>query len=122
MPLDDSAKLFKIGGNSIDNLRLKLPETKLTPPGFSLIRANTAEEAGQLMKNAFPNATKLHAVIDAGNIAETTAAQIRDAGFEVIHNPTKNLGDVHARLTHPEGVKGFSDPNLDKFSQKFSCS
>jgi RHS repeat-associated protein len=122
MPLDDSAKLFRIGGNSIDNLRLKPPEMKLTPPGISLIRANTAEEAGQLMKKAFPNASKLHAVIDAGNIAETTAAQIRNAGFDVIHNPTNNLGDVHARLIHPQGVNGFSDPNLDKLSQKFTCS
>jgi hypothetical protein len=73
----------------VSNLALKPAETKLNPPGISMIRANSAEEAGDIMKKVFPKASNLHASIDAGNIAEFTAKEIREAGFDVIHNPTE---------------------------------
>ena len=122
MPLPDGAKIFRIGGKGIDNLALKAAEAKLDPPGISMIRANSAEEAGKIMKDAFPKATRLHDIINSGNIAEIDAKGIRDAGFDVIHNPTSNLGDAHARLIHPDGVNGFNENNLKKLSQNFKCS
>lgn len=92
-----------------------------TPPGISLIRANSAEEAGDIMKKAFPKASNLHTTINAGNISETTAKQIRESGFDAIHNPTRQIGDPHARLIHPNGVDGFNEENLKKLQKAFSC-
>lgn len=121
MPLTDNTKLFRIGGGNIDNLRLKSAELKLDPVGISLIRANSMDEAAKIMKEAYPNAINLHKLIDEGKISEINAKSIREAGFDVIHNPTKGIGDAHARLIHPDGVSGFNDNNLKKLSKKFKC-
>lgn len=120
-PLPSGTNLYRIGGGDVSNLGLKPAEAKLNPPGISLIRANSAEEAGNIMKEAYPKATNLHADIDAGKIAAITSDEIREAGFEVIHSPTKGIGDPHARLTHPEGAAGFNAENLEKLSGKFKC-
>jgi hypothetical protein len=98
-----------------------MPEMELDIPGISVIRANSADEAGKIMKQRFPNASSLHAEIDAGNIAEIDAKKIREAGFDVIHDPTKRIGDAHARLIHPDGIDGFNDVNLNKLSRNFKC-
>ncbi|NVK65942.1 MAG: RHS domain-containing protein, partial [Flavobacteriales bacterium] len=124
--LPGDTKLYRVGGGDVGNLGFNDREIKainrgqLDPPGISLIRANSAEEAGNIMKAAFPKATGLHQSIDSGNIAETTAKKIREAGFDVIHDPTKRLGDAHARLIHPNGVDGFSDANKSNLSSKFN--
>jgi hypothetical protein len=57
------------------------------------------------------------------SVKGTTAAEIREAGFDVIHNPSKKgaLGNFHARLIHPEGVGGFIKSNLKKLADKFKC-
>ncbi|MFD2909197.1 hypothetical protein ACFSX9_10690 [Flavobacterium ardleyense] len=77
-------------------------EAGLNPAGISVIRANNANEAGNSMKEAFPKATNLHKSIDAGNIMESTVDNIRKSGFDVLENPTNNLGDAHARLIHSD--------------------
>ena len=119
--LSDATKLFRIGGSDVGNLGLKPGEMGLDPPGISVIRAKTAEEAGQIMKDALPNVTRLHDVINSGNIAEIDAKSIREAGFDVIHNPTGTIGDAHARLIHPDGIDGFNKSNLSILSDKFKC-
>lgn len=73
------------------------------------------------MKEAFTKATRLHDIINAGNITEIDAKSIREVGFDVIHNPSKGIGDSHARLIHPDGADGFSETNLKKVSDKFKC-
>lgn len=103
--LSDATKLFRMGGSDISNLTLKPAETILNPPGISVIRAKSAEEAGNIMKQKFPKATNLHTSIDTGNIAEIDAKSIREAGFDVIHDPTKRVGVTHARLIHPDSEK-----------------
>nr|WP_237397876.1 RHS repeat-associated core domain-containing protein [Gilliamella sp. Lep-s35] len=123
-PLLDNTKLFRIGGSGVDNLKLKSGEIKLDPPGISVIRANSAEEAAKIMRDAFPDAkkfSKLHEILNSGKIGEIDAKSIRDAGFDVIHNPTKGIGDAHARLIHPDGADGFSNNNLKKLSDNFKC-
>jgi len=120
-PLPSGTNLYRIGGGDVSNLGLKPTEAGLNPPGISVIRANSAEEAGNIMKEAFPKATNLHADIDAGKIAAITSDEIKEVGFDVIHNPTNRIGDTHARLIHPEGAAGFNPENLEKLSGKFKC-
>ncbi len=68
------------------------------------------------MREAFPAAEALH---DAAQvIASTMVAKIRQAGFDVVPNPTKRLPH-HYRLIHPEGVAGFDDANLRRLSAAF---
>lgn len=51
---DASVKLQRIGGGKADNLKLKPVEEKLDPPGISVLAAETAQQAAQQMKKAFP--------------------------------------------------------------------
>lgn len=119
--LSDATRLFRIGGSDITNLGSKSAEMGLNPPGISVIRAQTAEEAGQIMKDALPNATRLHDVINAGNIAEIDAKSIREAGFDIIHMPTGTIWDAHIILIHSDGIDGFNKSNLSLLSAKFKC-
>lgn len=82
---------------------------------FQIVQASSAKEA-------FTKATRLHDIINAENIAEIDAKSIREEGFDVIHNPSKGIGDSHARLIHPDSTDGFSDGNLKNLSSKFKCS
>jgi hypothetical protein len=108
--------MHRIGGRSVENLRLKPREATLNPPGISLLHAPSPEEAARQMREAFPAATALH---DAAHvIASTTVDMIRQAGFDVVPNPTKKLPQ-HYRLIHPEGVAGFTDINLHRLSAVF---
>ena len=65
---------------------------------------------------AFPAATALHHAAQV--IASTAVDKIRQAGFDVLPNPTKTLPQ-HYRLIHPEGVAGFTDANLLRLSAVF---
>jgi hypothetical protein len=49
----------------------------------------------------------------------TTAAAVRQAGFDIVPNPTGPFAN-HVRLIHPNGVAGFTDANLAILSQAFS--
>jgi hypothetical protein len=108
--------VHRIGGSGVDNLRLKLPERKLNPPGISVFVCETAEEAAYQVREAFPHATRL---LEASRtVASATVEAIRQIGFDVISNPTRRFAN-HARLVHSEGVAGFADENLKRLTAAF---
>jgi hypothetical protein len=108
--------LHRIGGGSVENLRLKPTEEKLDPPGISVLRFPTPGEAAAAIRTAFPKATGLHAA--ARTVGTTTDGAIRAAGFEVIPDPSARL-PTHHRLIHPAGVAGFTDANLAHLAAAF---
>jgi hypothetical protein len=109
--------MHRIGGSSVENLRLKPRETMLNPPGISLLQAPSPGDAVRQIREAFPAADGLHGVAQV--IGSTTADEIRRAGFDVIPNPTRKLPN-HYRLIHPDGVAGFNDENLARLSAVFT--
>lgn len=59
---------------------------KLAPPGVSVIRANSVDEATKIWNEAFPNRPAI-------SMGEAKVADLRKIGFDVIHEPSKgNLG------------------------------
>jgi hypothetical protein len=113
----DVGDMHRIGGSSVESLRLKPREATLNPPGISLLHAPSPGEAARQMREAFPAADGLHEATQL--IGSTTVDNICGAGFDVIPNPTKKLPN-HYRLIHPEGVVGFSDANLARLSAVFT--
>uniref|UniRef100_UPI002FE00F48 RHS repeat-associated core domain-containing protein n=1 Tax=Noviherbaspirillum sp. TaxID=1926288 RepID=UPI002FE00F48 len=113
-PLPNGTQVNRIGGNSIENLRLKEAETKLNPPGISVLHSTCPANASKQMREAFPKATGLQQA--AGTVSSGSADKIREAGFDVIEDPTKKFPN-HARIVHPAGAGGFTDENLAKLSQ-----
>jgi hypothetical protein len=109
--------MHRIGGSSVENLRLKPREAMLYPPGISLLQAPSPEEAARQMREAFPAADGLHEAAQV--IGSTTVDNIRGAGFDIMPNPTKKLPN-HYRLIHPDGVAGFNDENLARLSAVFT--
>jgi hypothetical protein len=53
--------IHRIGGATVENLRLKPREAALDPPGISVIKAATPGEAAQEMRTGLPKAKALHA-------------------------------------------------------------
>ena len=109
-------QIHRIGGGTLENLRLKPAETGLNPPGISVLKTPTPGEAAAQMRAAFPKAAGLHEA--AKMVGTTSEDSIRDAGFDVIANPTKKLSNHH-RIIHPDGVAGFSDENLARLVEVF---
>jgi hypothetical protein len=109
--------MHRIGGSSVENLRLKPREASLNPPGISILQSPAPAEAARQMREAFPAAERLHEA--ARVVGSTTADKIRSAGFDVIPNPTQKLPN-HYRLIHPDGVMGFNDENLARLSGVFT--
>ena len=112
-----SGDIHRIGGGSVENLRLKPREATLNPPGISVLQAPSPGEAARQMQEAFPVAERLHEAVQV--VGSTTVDKIRSAGFDVIPNPTKKLPN-HYRLVHPEGGMGFGDENLARLSAIFT--
>lgn len=119
MPLPDETKVYRVSTDGPYNFDFNSRELaaiekgRLNPPGVSVIRAGSAEEAAGIWNNTFPNRP-------ATSAGEASAKEIRAAGFDVIHDPSKGgLGQNHARLVHPDGADGFSS-NKSKLSSKFS--
>lgn len=100
----------------MENLRLKPREATLNPPGISLLQAPSPGEAARQMREAFPAAEALYDATQV--IASTTVDKVRQAGFDVLPNPTKRLPHYY-RLIHPDGVVGFEDANLHRLSAAF---
>ena len=119
-PLPDDTKVHRIGGASATALQLKPPERKLIPPGISLLRAESPEEAARLAKDVAQKKGWTRLATDAETMGSATAADIRAAGFDVIHDPTSTWGEAHARLIHPQGEQGFTPENLQKLADVFS--
>ena len=108
--------VHRIGGGSVENLRLKPKEQTLDPPGISVLLSGTAHETAEQIRRAFPYATRLLATADT--VGSATVEQIRQAGFDVMLDPTRHFAN-HARLIHPDGVVGFRDDSLERLAQVF---
>jgi hypothetical protein len=99
-------------------LKLKDAKKKLDPPGISVLKSDSPAEAAQQMRDAFPNAGKLHEA--SKTVGSSNLEKIKEAGFDVIPDPTKKFPN-HQRVIHPEGVKGFeNEDNLKKLSNAFT--
>jgi hypothetical protein len=109
--------MHRIGGSSVENLRLKPRKAMLNLPGISLLQAPAPEEAARQMREAFPADDELHEAAQV--IGSTTADKIRSAGFDVIPNPTRKLPN-HYWVIHSDGVAGFNDENLARLSAVFT--
>src|SRR2546421_9464700 len=101
--------VHRIGGASLENLRLKPREQMLAPPGISVLLGGTPAEAAEQMRHAFPDPRKFRQLHNLAQIVgSTTVEAIRRAGFEVLSDPSPRFPN-HARLIHAEGVSGFSE-------------
>ena len=100
----------------VANLRLSLLDQKEVPPGISVLLGGTPQEAAAQMRQAFPSSRKWR--VTAQVVGTTTAAALRQAGFEIVPDPTSRFAN-HARLIHPQGTPGYTDTNLEALAQCF---
>jgi hypothetical protein len=105
-----------VGGASVANLRLSPLDAQQTPPGISVLLGDTPQEAAAQLRWAFPRSRKWRQ--SAHTVGTTTAAAIREAGFDIVPDPTARFPN-HARLIHPRGVMGFTDENLQTLAATF---
>jgi len=108
--------VHRVSGGSVENLRLSPLDQKLTPPGISVLLGGTPQEAATQMRQAFPSSRKWRET--AHTVGTTTAAAVRQAGFEIVPDPTTRFPN-HARLIHSSGVACFTDANLERLAQTF---
>jgi len=108
--------VHRVGGGSIANLRLSLLDAQQTPPGISVLLHGAPQEAAAQMRRAFPGSRKWRET--AHTVGTTTAAAIREAGFDIVPDPTTRFPN-HARLMHPQGVAGFTDEHLVTLAATF---
>jgi hypothetical protein len=111
--------IHRIGGGTVDNLRLKPAEAALVPPGISVLKAPTPGEAATQVRPAFPKAKGLNDA--AKTVGTTTEEAIRSAGFDIMANPTRKLPNHH-RIIHPAGAAGFTEDNLTRLAGGFTNS
>jgi hypothetical protein len=109
--------IHRIGGGTVENLRLKPAEATLATPGISVLKNAMPGDAARQIRTLFPQATRLHEA--AKTIGTTSEELIRSAGFDIMHDPTKKLSN-HYRITHADGTAGFTDENLEKLAQVFT--
>jgi hypothetical protein len=108
--------VHRVGGGGLANLRLSELDRQEIPPGISVLLGGTPAEAAEQMRQAFPRSRKWQAM--AGTVGSTTAAALRQAGFDVAPDPTTRFPN-HARVIHPDGIGGFVDENLTRLVQAF---
>jgi hypothetical protein len=112
--IPDDTPIHRIGGGSPGNLALKPAERTLTPPGISTLHGGSPAEAAEAMRRQYPRMAPRGQTV----VGTTTAGRIREAGFDVIMDPTKRFPQ-HACLTHPDGADGFTPENLERLAQAF---
>lgn len=108
--------IHRIGGATIENLRLRAKEASLGQPGISVIKAPSPAEAVQELRAGLPKARALHEA--AKTVGSTTEGLIRSTGFDIIPAPSQALSNHH-RIIHPQGAAGFSDKNLERLAEVF---
>jgi len=108
--------VHRVGGGSVENLRLSLIDIQQTPPGISLLVGGTPQEAAAQMLSAFPGSRKWRET--AHTAGTTTVAAVRETGFEVVPDPTARFPH-HARLIHASGIAGFTDDHLTILAATF---
>src|SRR5712691_1761374 len=57
---DGDRRIHRIGGGTVDNLRLKPKEATLENPGISVLKVSSPGEASRQIREAFPRAKDLH--------------------------------------------------------------
>lgn len=112
-----SGDIHRVGGASVENLRLKPKEATLHPPGISVLKSPTPGQAAAEMRAAYPDASGLQEA--TRTVGSSTPEAIRNAGFDVIPVPSRRLPNHH-RLIHPDGVAGFTDENLKRLAAVFT--
>lgn len=60
VPAAGNGGIHRIGGASVENLRLKPKEAALKIPGISVLKSPTPGEAARQMRIAFPKGIDLH--------------------------------------------------------------
>jgi hypothetical protein len=113
----ETEDIHRIGGGSVENLRLRPQEATLNPPGISVLRAASPGEAAGQMRQAYPDAEGLHEA--ARLVGSTSVEKIRSAGFDVIPKRSKKLPGHH-RIIHADGAAGFTEENLQRLSESFT--
>jgi len=108
--------VHRVGGGGAANLRLSPLDAQQTPPGISVLLHGTPQAAAAQMRRAFPGSRKWRET--AHTVGTTTAAAIREAGFDLVPDPTTRFPN-HARLIHPQGVEGFTDEYLATLAATF---
>jgi hypothetical protein len=98
----------------VANFSLKPAERNLVPPGISTLQGGTPAEAAEAMRKRFPRMAPRGKTV----VGTATAGRIRQAGFDVIMNPTPRFPQ-HARLVHPDGADGFTQENLERLAKCF---
>lgn len=116
-PAPPAGDIHRIGGASVENLRLKPREAALPVPGISVIKAPTPADAAGEMRTGLPRARGLHE--QAKTIGTASEDAIRATGFDVIPTPSTALPNHH-RIIHSEGAAGFSDENLARLAEVFT--
>lgn len=111
--------IHRIGGGSVENLRLKPKEAALDVPGISVLKAPSPGQAAAQIRAAFRRAKGLQDA--AGTVGSTTDELIRAAGFDIIPVPSQTLPNHH-RIIHPNGAAGFTDENLARLAEVFANS
>ncbi|HUR53592.1 MAG TPA: hypothetical protein VMZ71_05655 [Gemmataceae bacterium] len=115
----DADTIHRIGGASVENLRLKPREATLDVPGISVIKAPTPGDAADEMRSGLPRARALHE--QAKTVGTASEDAIRAAGFDIIPTPSAPLPNHH-RIIHPNGAAGFSDENLARLAEAFTTT
>jgi hypothetical protein len=108
--------IHRVGGSSVENLRLSPLDEKQIPPGISVLLGGTPQQAAAQMRQAFPSSRKWQQT--AHTVGTATAATVRGAGFEVVRDPTSRFPN-HALIIHPDGGAGFVEANLAVLASVF---
>ena len=111
-----TGEIHRIGGGTVDNLRLKPREAALDVPGISVIKAPDPGAAAREMRTGFPRAKALHE--QAKTVGTASVEDIQRVGFDVIPTPSTALPN-HYRIVHPDGAAGFDDDNLGRLAEVF---
>jgi hypothetical protein len=88
----------RIGGGGSQNLALRPAETRLNPPGISVLMGGTPDQAAADMRRVFGPKSSLGRRASVIGIAELD--EIRRIGFDVVPDPSQNFPN-HGRLIHP---------------------
>jgi hypothetical protein len=110
--------VHRVGGGGPKNLELKPQESKLDPPGISVLIGGTPGETAADFRRVFGPRSSI------GQAAKTVGTaqidQIRALGFDVVSVPTDNFPN-HGRIVHPnDRASGFNQENLQKLSRLFT--
>jgi hypothetical protein len=117
--IDPATSVHRVGGGSVENLRLSPLDREENPPGVSVLLGGTSQAAAAQMRRAFPGSRKWRR--SAHTVGSSTVDAIRQAGFDVIPDPTTRFPN-HGRLIHPDGSAGFTDEKLIDLASLFHDS